>query len=148
MPLYLCCCNALVWLYGVGACPQVRTLQDYTDSTHPAQFIVQYLPVLVVVSSPFFLPTLLVSFSKICRLPNSEFATLFRLGRFHRCCLSGRTLSMKKVRILMSCGTLKGDQAAPLSLKSPHATHHLQSLSSRPLPIESPRFRAFCSTAD
>ena len=82
------------------------------------------------------------------RLPNSEFATLFRLGRFHRCCLSGRTLSMKKMRILMSCSTLKGAQAAPLSLKSPHAAHHLQSLSSRPLPIESPHFRAFCSTAD
>ena len=76
-----------------------------------------------------------VPFSFTRSFPNMQTPTLrncylFILGRFHRCCLSGRTLSMKKMRILMSCGNLKGAQAAPLSPKSPYAAHHLQSLSS------------------
>ena len=65
--------------------------------THTAQFIIQYLPVLVAASSISVVP---FSFTTHCRLPNMQTPTLpgklFILGR-----PSGSTLSTKKMRILM-----------------------------------------------
>ena len=132
-PMYLYFCNALLsdlimawmaWVHGVGACPP-DVHRSGRCRLHTAHLEL----------NTFLTCSVAVPFSFTRSFPNMQTPTLrncylFILGRFHRCCLSGRTLSMKKMRILMSCGNLKGAQAAPLSPKSPYAAHHLQSLSS------------------